>query len=250
MLTEERYQRILETVNQNNSVTLSELCLALGTSESTIRRDLAVLDEKGMLIKVRGGAIAIDENINFLGEESPVEEKSLLFNEEKEAIAKFAATLIKDNDFVFIDAGTTTGKMIDHIRAKNVTFVTDAFVHAKRLAQRGFRVFLPGGEIKLTTEAIVGVECIESLVSYNFTKSFLGTNGISIAGGFSTPDPNEAGVKRTVINVSREVYVLADHSKFDKISAVTFAPLVRCKIITDRLNDKKYLSHTTIKEVM
>ena len=242
MLTEERYAKILEAVNLRKSVTLSDLCIALGTSESTVRRDLTALDEKGMLVKVRGGAIAIEDNINFTAEERDVEEK--------EAIARYAASLVYDNDFIFIDAGTTTGKMIDHIRAKNVTFVTDAFVHAKKLAQKGFRVLLPGGEIKLATEAIVGVECLSSLKNYNFTKCFLGANGISLNGGFSTPDQNEASVKRTVINNSREAYILADHSKFDKVTAVTFAPLVRCRIITDRLPDKKYLSETTIKEVM
>ena len=128
--------------------------------------------------------------------------------------------------------------------------VKGADVHAKKLAQRGFKVYMPAGEIKLTTEAIVGAECVSSLQSYNFTKSFLGANGISLSGGITTPDRNEARVKSTVVLNSQTVYILADHSKFDQISAVTFAQLGRVKIITDKLQDKKYLTKANIKEVM
>lgn len=248
MLTEERYSIILETVNRKGSVGLTELCRLLNTSESTIRRDLSVLDEKGLLTKVRGGAMALDDK--FTLEERNVEEKSKLFTEEKNAVARYAASLIDEGDFVFIDAGTTTEKMIDHISAQNAVFVTNAFVHAKKLALKGFKVFVPAGEIKLSTEAIVGAECLFSLQKYNFTKCFMGVNGISVSGGFSTPDQNEACVKRAVMNQSHKAYVLADHSKFDKVTAVTFAPLKKGKIITDRLEDKKFLRETSIKEVL
>ena len=248
MLTEERHSIILETVNARKSVTLGELCALLDTSESTVRRDLTALAEKGLLLKVHGGAISVTDSFSVI--EHNVEEKSLLCVEEKSAIARFAASLIDDGDFVFIDAGTTTAKMIDYIPPKNVTFVTNAFIHAKKLAQKGFRVFLPAGEIKLTTEAIVGAECVNSLSRYNFTKSFLGANGISLSSGISTPDSTEASVKTAVIANSRQVYILADHSKFDQMTSVTFSPLNKVRIITDRLPDKKYLSETNIKEVL
>ena len=248
MLTEERHSIIIETVNRKKNVELNELCDLLDTSESTVRRDLSILHDKGVLVKVRGGAIAVDDSFTSL--EQNVDEKAVLFVREKEAIARYAASIIEDGDFVFIDAGTTTEKMIDFIPARQVTFVTNAFVHAKRLAQRGFKVFLPAGEIKLSTEAIIGASCVLSLDQYNFTKCFMGVNGISVAGGFSTPDPNEASVKAAVINNSHTAYILADHSKFDKTSSVKFAYLNKCRIITDRLEDKKYVSETSVKEVL
>lgn len=248
MLTEERHSIIIDTVNRKKNVELNELCDLLDTSESTVRRDLSILHDKGVLVKVRGGAIAVDDSFTSL--EQNVDEKAVLFVREKEAIARYAASIIEDGDFVFIDAGTTTEKMIDFIPARQVTFVTNAFVHAKRLAQRGFKVFLPAGEIKLSTEAIIGASCVLSLDQYNFTKCFMGVNGISVAGGFSTPDPNEASVKAAVINNSHTAYILADHSKFDKTSSVKFAYLNKCRIITDRLEDKKYLSETSVKEVL
>ncbi len=250
MLTEDRHSTILETVNINGSATLAELCTLLDTSESTVRRDLAYLDEKGMLVKVRGGAMSAQATDNFTALERDVAEKALLFNDEKVAIAKYAASLIEEGDFIFLDAGTTTEKMIEFIPEKNVTFVTNAFVHAMKLAKRGFRVFVPAGEIKVTTEAIVGADCIKSLAEYNFTKSFIGVNGISLSVGFTTPDKTEAEVKRAVITNSRKSYFLADHSKFDKITAVNIAPLTEGKIITDRVENKKYVTEASVKEVM
>lgn len=248
MLTEERHAIILDMVNSHGSVKIGELCAMLDSSESTIRRDLSILSERGMLTKVHGGAIALNESFSRI--EHDVSKKSNLFVEEKIAIARYAASLIDDGDFVYIDAGTTTEKMIDYIPSKNVTFVTNAFINAKKLAQMGFRVFIPGGEIKLSTEAIVGAECVISLQHYNFTKCFIGVNGISVSGGLSTPDKSEAVVKSTVIHNSKETYILADNSKFDKITSVRFAGLNCGKIITDKLTDKKYLSESSIKEVL
>lgn len=249
MLTEERYSIILEMVKQNKSVKLPELCELLGASESTVRRDLSSLDERGLLKKVHGGAISLDDR-SFSLVEQDMEAKSKIFTEEKIAIARFASSLIDDGDFVFIDAGTTTEKMIDFLPDKNVTFVTNAFVHAKKLAQRGFTVYIPAGEIKLTTEAIVGAECVSSLQSYNFTKSFIGANGISLTAGISTPDRNEASVKAAAIKNSQTAYILADHSKFGQVAAITFAQFNKVRIITDKLNDKKYAARANIKEVM
>lgn len=249
MLTEERFGIILEQVRHNKSVKLLELCELLQTSESTIRRDLTTLDERGLLKKVHGGAIALEEG-SFPFREQDMEAKAGILTEEKLAIARFAASLVEEDDFVFIDAGTTTEKMIDFLPEKRVTFVTNAFVHAKKLAQRGFKVFIPAGEIKLTTEAIVGAECVNCLQNYNFTKSFLGANGISLSAGVTTPDRNEASVKSMVVQNSKNIYILADHSKFDQTHSVTFSQLGRVKIITDKLPDNKYMGKAQIKEVM
>lgn len=249
MLTEERHSIIIETVNKKKSASLGELCGLLNTSESTVRRDLSLLDKKGLLVKVRGGAIAVTDE-SFTAAEPNVEEKAGLFAAEKEAIARYAASLIEDGDFVYIDAGTTTEKMIEYIPSKSVTFVTNAFINAKKLAQRGFKVIILAGEVKASTEAIVGSEAAITLTHYNFTKCFMGVNGISIKGGLSTPDKNEASVKTMAVSRSKEVFILGDHSKFGKIFPVKFSELNRGKIITDKVPDKKYLSETSVKEVL
>ena len=249
MLTEERHSIILETVHKNKNVGLGELCGLLNTSESTVRRDLSLLDSRGLLVKVRGGAIAAADE-SFTAREPDVEEKAGLFAAEKEAIARYAASLIDDGDYVYIDAGTTTEKMIEYIPSKAVTFMTNAFINAKKLAQRGFKVMIIAGEVKATTEAIVGTEAAITLTHYNFTKCFMGVNGISIQGGMSTPDKNEAYVKTTAISRSKEVFILGDHSKFGKIYPVKFSELNRGRIITDKVPDKKYLLEASVKEVL
>ncbi len=248
MLTEERLQIITDTVNSHSSVTIAELCRILDVSPSTVKRDLNILAEAGKITKVRGGAIALGESFSAI--EKNVEEKAAIFTAEKTAIAEYAATLIENGDFVFIDAGTTTEKMIDHLPQRDVSFVTNGFIHAKKLAQRGFRVYITGGTIKASTEAIIGAECVMTLRNYNFTKCFMGTNGISTTAGFTTPDVNEARVKTAAIESSRRAFVLADHSKFDEISSATFAQLSRAEIITDTLTKRKYAEFTAIKEVL
>lgn len=247
MLTEERHAIILDILAQQKSATLSELGKALNASESTVRRDLTALSESGLLTKVRGGAMAAGESFSHI--EHNVEEKIGLFVEEKTAIARYAASLIEDGDMIFLDAGTTTGKMIDFIPSKSVTFVTNAFINAKRLAQRGFKVLLTAGEIKASTEAIVGAEAVESVMRYNFTRCFMGVNGISLRGGLSTPDTGEAVVKAAAMSRSRESFILGDHSKFGKISAARFAELKGGIIITDGTADEKYRAAASIKEV-
>ena len=247
MLTEERHSMIIKAVNERASVTIAELAEMLDVSASTVKRDLIILANEGKIIKVRGGAMSRNES--FTSVEKNVEEKASICTEEKMTIAKYAAELIENGDFVFLDAGTTTEKMIDYLNVKDVTFVTNGFIHAKKLARKGYKVFITGGDIKASTEAIVGAECVLTLKNYNFTKCFMGTNGISLTAGFTTPDVNEARVKSAAIESSREVYVLADHSKFDEVSSATFAGLGKAVIITDRIPNRKYNNAADITEV-
>lgn len=191
MLTEERHSMIIKAVNERASVTIAELSEILNVSASTVKRDLIILANEGKIIKVRGGAMS--KNDSFSSVEKNVEEKSAICTEEKNSIAGYAAKLIEKGDFVFLDAGTTTEKMIDHLTVRDVTFVTNGFIHAKKLAVKGYKVFITGGEIKASTEAIVGAECVLTLKNYNFTKCFMGTNGISL-----TAAAHNACIHRTV----------------------------------------------------
>ena len=203
MLTEKRYEVILNLLNEKNSVTVTEIKELLGISESTIRRDLAALDKAGKLIKVFGGAVAADGG--FITAEPSVAQKAEINKDEKTAIARYAASLIERDDFVYLDAGTTTGQMIDFIKEKSATFVTNAVSHAQRLAAQGYRVYLIGGELKGTTEAVVGNQAILSLQKLHFSMAFLGTIGVGLKAGFSTPDYCEALVKQTAVEQARQV---------------------------------------------
>ena len=238
MLTEERFTRILSILESMGSVTVQQLMTELDASESTIRRDLNTLDANGQLIKVHGGAIL--KNTSYSTEDDEVMQRRERNKGAKEKIAKYAAGLIEPGDFVYIDAGTTTDLMIDFITVRQAVFVTNAISHAKRLAERGFTVYLLGGEFKAVTEAIVGEEAVTTLEKYNFTKGFWGTNGVSLQKGYSTPELKEAMVKKKSMENCKERFVLADESKFNQISSVTFAPFEGATVITTGLSLSAY----------
>lgn len=246
MLTEERQQQILKYLDEQKAITVTELTELLDASESTIRRDLNSLHKQGKLVKVHGGATTKGHTIAAV--EYDMTTKSSLYLDEKRRIAQHAASLIEANDFVFVDAGTTTEMMIDYIDTP-AEFVTNGINHARKLALKGYRVHLLGGEYKLSTEAIIGIDAYQGLQTYHFTKAFLGVNGISVSGGYSTPDSREACVKSEVVKRAYEAYVLADHSKFNMDSSVTFAGLEQAHIITDKKPAGKYEEYTVIKEV-
>ena len=154
--------------------------------------------------------------------------------------------LIKPDDFVYIDAGTTTGAMIPYITESSAVYVTNAVAHGLELARRGFRVNLVGGEIRGVTEAIVGNAACEELRSFNFTKCFMGTNGVTSENGFTTPDINEAIIKGRAIAQSRERYVLCTAEKFHIISPVRFAGFTDATIITDRCPNSWYAQQENV----
>lgn len=249
MLTEERLGRILDLLDTNGSVTVSELMKKLDSSESTIRRDLTYLDQEGKLQKVRGGAITVGNPTIFTSKDDEVHLRKARNVAEKNEVAKYAASLIQPGDFIYLDAGTTTECMIDYITERDSTFVTNAVSHAKKLAGLGFTVYILGGEFKNATEAIVGEDAIYSLRKYNFSKGFFGTNGITKKEGLTTPELKEAMVKEIAMSHSREAYVLADYSKFGLVSSVRFADFHAVTILTDRVDRPGFQGCQNIVEV-
>jgi len=248
MLTEERHKLILEELNKNSVVYVSELVKMLDTSESTIRRDLNSLNAEGKLKKVHGGATLVENEFNTKDDNLSIREN--LNMQDKAIIAKYAASLVTKDDFVYIDSGTTTNLIIDYLEETSAVYVTNGINQAKRLIGKGFTTYIIAGELKTSTEAIVGVEAINSLRRYNFTKGFFGTNGISENRGFTTPDMKEALVKEEAIKRTRNAYILADKTKFNEISCITFAEVDEAIIITTEIEDTRYYDKTEIVEVL
>lgn len=247
MLTEERHKFILKKLAQEAIVKSQELMKELNCSESTIRRDLAALEQQGLLVRVHGGA----KRAYKFEQELAVTEKTLKNVQEKKEIAALAASLVKDGDTIFLDAGTTTLYMIPFLKDKQVQIVTNAVQHASLLTDQHNKVVLIGGVLKATTKAVVGAIATEQLSQYRFTKSFLGINGIDLEYGLTTPDPEEAAVKKQAMANSDNVYVLADKSKFNKVTFVQVGTLDHATILTNKLDKQDYAMYfkqTTIKE--
>lgn len=248
MIAEKRYQTILEILNRQKSASVQQLAEELNISESTIRRDLIALASQGRLNKVHGGATVVEKQ--FYSHEPDMVTKEGMYTQEKENIGRYAASLIKAEDFVYIDAGSTTIQLANAIsgEALKATYVTNGLAHTRILARKGCVVYVPAGRVKQRTEAIVGAAVLNSLHRYNFTKAFMGVNGISIERGYTTPGIEEGELKAAAIQSAYESWFLADESKFNKVYAAGICDLVQSTIITNRLPDPKYRELTLIKE--
>lgn len=229
MLTPERHKIILNLLEEKEVVKLQEFVDATNSSESTIRRDLSQLVAEKKLKRVHGGASLLHQK----GEELSVLEKSTKNLAEKDTIAQYAASLIRDNDCIFLDAGTTAFMMIPHIKAKGVQIVTNGLTHLDALLELNLNTYLTGGLIKKKTRALIGRGALEGLDQFRFDKSFIGVNGIHAEYGFTTPDPEEAIVKKRAMDLSQESYILGDHTKFNEVTFSKIAELKHATIITN-----------------
>ena len=186
----------------------------------------------------------------LLADEPTMEAKETLAVEQKRSIAQAAAQLINANDFVFIDAGSTTLELVRALTgdALKASYLTNGVAHARALAQKGCRVYLPGGLLRPQTEAIVGAPTVSIIQQYNFTKAFMGANGVALEAGFTTPDPEEAAVKAAAAHRAQETWFLVDDAKFARIYPAVIADLQGGAILTNRCPNPKYKQFTLVKE--
>ena len=240
MLAEERFALILNLLAEKRTATVQELCEALNASESTIRRDLTELARQGRLNKVHGGATLPDGQ--FLADEPTMAAKEALAVGQKRSIAQAAADLIRAEDFIYIDAGTTTLAMVRALSgpALEAHYVTNGIAHARLLAQKSCHVCVPGGLLRPRTEAIIGAAAITALQQFNFTKAYIGANGVALNVGFTTPDPEEAAVKAVAVRRARETWYLVDDSKFGRVYPAVIGEIYSGAILTNCCPDPKY----------
>ena len=142
MLAEQRARAILQQISQRKTVSVTDLCQTTGASEATIRRDLNALARQGRLVKIHGGATSLEEE-EFLAREPDLDVKQR-YAREKERIARYAASLIGDDDVVYLDTGTTTLHMASHLKDSGALFVTSSIDLAGMLSAHERQVGLPG----------------------------------------------------------------------------------------------------------
>ena len=176
--------------------------------------------------------------------------KEALAVRQKRSIAQAAADLIRAEDFIYIDAGTTTLAMVRALSgpALEAHYVTNGIAHARLLAQKSCHVCVPGGLLRPRTEAIIGAAAITALQQFNFTKAFIGANGVALDSGFTTPDPEEAAVKAAALHRAREAWFLVDDTKFAQVYPAVICDLHSGAILTNKCPNPKYRQYTLIKE--
>lgn len=231
LFAEQRKQRIIEFLGQHQSVRVADLCLLLQASPASVRRDLQELHEAGLLTRTHGGAV----HTSTASFEPSLAEKEDLLRAEKIAIAHVAIELIQEGDTVMLDAGSTTleiARLLRHTRG--VTVLTNALNIALELASGDIEVTVTGGTLRQRTQSLVGPITENVLAGLHVDKLFLGTNGLDLKRGLTTPNVSEAQSKRAMIDSAREVIVVADHSKFGCVAFSQICPFdkVHC-LITD-----------------
>ncbi len=231
MVLVDRWIEISEYLKEKKYASVDELMEMFQLSRSTVRRTLIAMEERNLLKRVRGGAEIIDNE-----EEALPKDFRESFNEKKEEkikIAQKAAELIEDNDVIFIDSGSTCYYMIDNIKAKNITVVTNGILHIQKLMSMGINTYILGGYAKPEKNLIIGEDIVKKISSMNFDKAFLGTMGIESRSGFTTMMLEDGEVKKAVIKSSDLCYILADTSKFNVRKFYTYGDFSQATIITN-----------------
>ncbi len=236
MYAEERQRSIVSLALRHDRVSVTELAAQFEVTPETIRRDLDVLDQRGILRRVHGGAVPA-ENVRLVETALPEREVAHTAEKKRIGIAAVAQLPIGTGATVLIDSGTTTAQLANAIPQEGqYTVVTNSVSIASQLAirQRG-EVQLLGGRVRGLTQATVGGDTVDAIRRIRVDVAFLGTNGLTLSHGLSTPDPDEAAVKRAMASAARKVVVLADSTKIGAELMLSFARIDEIDVlVTDK----------------
>lgn len=231
MFAEERKQRILAALHQQPAVRVTELGRALRVSEACIRRDLAQLEQTGLLKRTHGGAISA----SLAAMEPSLTDKEDQYQAEKSAIAGAAAAMVRPGATIFLDAGSTTRLIARALRhQRGITVVTNALNIATELASSDIELVVIGGQVRRSILSHVGPLAEQAIASVHVDRLFLAANGVDLQKGVTTPNLLEAQVKRAMVESATEVILVADHSKFGRVTFSRICGLDRVHhVITD-----------------
>lgn len=247
----ERIDNIIEFVYKNKNVTLDQICDNFNISKSTVRRDLSEILKDSNLQKTYGGITLKNKSDNrkYL---TSFNERNIENIDKKLAISKKAATIVEDNDIIFIDSGTTTFYMADYLdKINNLTILTNNLEVIFRAAKyKNINLISLSGTLNRETLSFVGTTSISTIKKFNMSKAFMATTGFSILNGVTNSSPLESDIKRTVISKSSKIILLADSSKFNSVSLMTYCDLEDIDIlITDKMPDKEIKDYLFDKKI-
>jgi DeoR/GlpR family transcriptional regulator of sugar metabolism len=224
-LARQRQALILERVREQGAVRVADLVTSLGVSDMTVRRDLELLHDRGLIEKVHGGAAAIEGSSLF---EPGFTVKSSLMQGEKQAIASAAVALVEPGTAIAISAGTTTYAMAHElVDIPGLTVLTNSVPVADVLHRDGRpdqTIILSGG-VRTPSDALVGPFAVDVIRALHVDTVFMGTHGMDLRAGFTTPNMLEAETNRALIEAGRRLVVLADHTKWGTIGISSMGTL-------------------------
>ena len=236
-----RIDLIEKYIYKHKTISIDKLCEEFKMSKNTIRRDIDALVPKGIIKKVYGG-VTINTNKEIL----PFDERTIKNNFAKLSIAERSAQLVEDGDSIFIDSGTTTFNMIKYLKdKKNITLFTNnlnAIMQA--LPYENIEIICLSGKLSRKTSSFTGLNASDVISAYNLNKCFMACTGISLENGVTNTSPEEYKVKKVAVAKSSKCFLLADISKFDVVSSMTFCDIkdLDC-IITNDYPAKEYVDY-------
>lgn len=238
MLKEERYNKILDILEEEQYVSATKLSKMLYVSLPTIRRDLAELGRRNQIIRSHGGAKKVHaEHIV-----APLNFRKTVHSAEKRALCRRAADLVNDNDIIFIDSSTTTLQMADFLsEKKGITVITNGIPIAILLIQKGIKTYCTGGEIFENSLAHFGSFAEEFIQRFNIDILFFSCHGVNEKGMLTDPSLPETQIRKVAINQSKKTVFLCDETKFSLSTPYNLASIQTIDhVITNSIGINKY----------
>jgi len=235
-LAPRRLDNLRELIRGKGVMRIEEICRQLRVSPATVRRDLNQIEKAGAIRRVHGGAVSVESRL----EELLFDDKASIAAQEKHRIAEAALQFVAPGDTIYLDGGSTVLEFARLLHDRtNLTVVTNSLRAAHELAGRGPRLILIGGELRRLSQTMVGPLTRFVLQELHVDKAFMGTIGLSLKEGMTTTDPGEAYTKELVMSQARQVILLADSGKADKVAFARAGRLENVHVlVTDKQLDK------------
>ena len=219
VLAEERRIQLIEWSKAEGRIDANDAASRLNVAIETVRRDLDLLQKSGIVRRVHGGAIAVDRSPH----ETNLRERRLTNIDAKRRIASVAASQIPKEGAIFVDGGTTTEMLAEHLVDRpNLLVITNSIPLGNLVAESSTPVHLLSGRLRSTTLSALGSRTLADIETFKTQIVFLGANGISVKAGITTSDPEEAAVKQAMMRNAQESVVLVDSTKVDAIFPSVF----------------------------
>ena len=239
-----RIDQLEQYILEHKAVSIDALCEEFEISKNTLRRDLDILVSRGTVEKVYGGVVAC-ENTSAIPGLVTFHERAGRNAQGKQRIAALAASFVRERDIIFIDSGTTTMNIVDHLaHLSTVTVITNSLqVINKSMNYPNINLIALPGSLKRDTASLIGSSCVEYLEDYNIMRAFMACTGISLQAGVCNASTEEYTIKKAALKKSQKHYLLADFSKFGRTSLMTFGEIGQFdSILTDRMPDDDFCS--------
>jgi len=243
LLAEERRRKILEIVEHSGRVTVGDIVRGLSVSAVTARSDLDALSSAGMIIRSHGGGVRPQEATR----DYPVDFKATLHSAEKQRIGEAAARLVRSNETIILDSGSTTAEIarhLNHAQLHNVTVITNALnIATELLGATGISLIMIGGILRQISRSFVGPHAEQILREFHADRLFLAVDGFDLETGPATPDILEAQLNGLMMEVARETTIVTDSSKLGRRSLSRIGSADRIhRLITDTGAPKEFLA--------